>query len=127
MACIRVLVEVKPSGDRATTLPRPRLPDDDFEASVKAAQAAFDAAEPFVVVRSSRNGGHPMDRSDSGAVPLVLIAPAWGKWARSTRSRRGRSSCTPSTTRSSRSGQPQTHPGKCLTGLGVGECPGVTI
>jgi alpha-beta hydrolase superfamily lysophospholipase len=60
-------------------LDNPAHPDEDFAASVRAAQAAFDANPPDVVVGSSRGGAVAMSL-DSRSTPLVLIAPAWKKW-----------------------------------------------
>lgn len=54
----------------------PAMPDEDFAASVRIAQAAFDAAAADVVVGSSRGGAVAMNL-DTGQTPLVLIAPAW--------------------------------------------------
>ncbi len=79
-----------PNGIRPTFLKEsgyevvhPALPDDDFEASLRVAQQAFDRAQPDVVVGSSRGGGIAMN-IDSGDVPLVLIAPGWRKWGTAT-------------------------------------------
>ncbi len=58
----------------------PGLPDDDFEESVRIAQEAFDEGQPDVVVGSSRGGAVAL-HLEAGRVPLVLIAPAWRKWA----------------------------------------------
>ena len=75
-----------PNGIRPTFLRQsgydvahPALPDDDFEASLRIAQAAFDEAGPDVVVGSSRGGAVALN-IDTGEVPLVLIAPAWRNW-----------------------------------------------
>jgi alpha-beta hydrolase superfamily lysophospholipase len=80
----------RPGGVKPTFLRRqgydvinPALSDEDFTASVQAAQEAFDASRPDVVVGSSRGGAVAMN-IDSGLVPMVLIAPAWGRWGRST-------------------------------------------
>src|SRR5262245_56215422 len=76
----------KPGGVKPTFLRRqgyevvdPALPDEDFEASVRIAQEAFDASRPELVVGSSRGGAVALN-GDAGRVPLVLIAPAWGRW-----------------------------------------------
>lgn len=57
----------------------PPLPDDDFEAALKIAQAEFDQHQPDVVVGSSRGGAVAMN-IDSGDTPLVLLCPAWKTW-----------------------------------------------
>lgn len=57
----------------------PALPDDDFKAAVRIAQAEFDLNEPDVIVGSSRGGAVAMN-IDSGDTPLVLLCPAWKKW-----------------------------------------------
>lgn len=61
------------------TLINPALPKNDFEESVRIAQAAFDEHMPAVVVGSSRGGAVAMN-IDSGDAPLVLLAPAWRNW-----------------------------------------------
>jgi hypothetical protein len=58
----------------------PKLPDDDFEAALRIAQAEFDRYRPDVVVGSSRGGALAMTIR-SGEVPLVLLCPAWRKYA----------------------------------------------
>jgi hypothetical protein len=57
----------------------PALPDDDFEASIKIAQAAFDQHQPELVVGSSRGGSVAMN-IDSGNAKLILLCPAWKNW-----------------------------------------------
>ena len=54
----------------------PHLPDDDFEAALRIAQAEYDQHHPDVVVGSSRGGAVAMN-IDSGNTPLVLLCPAW--------------------------------------------------
>jgi len=54
----------------------PALPDDDFDAAVRIAQAEFDQHHPDVVVGSSRGGAVAMNL-DMGTTPLVLLCPAW--------------------------------------------------
>ena len=54
----------------------PKLPDDDFEAAVRIAQAEFDRHRPAAVVGSSRGGAVAMN-IDSGGAKLVLLCPAW--------------------------------------------------
>jgi hypothetical protein len=56
----------------------PALPDDDFDAAVKIAQAEFDQHRPDVVVGSSRGGAVAMNLKIN--VPLVLLCPAWKRW-----------------------------------------------
>jgi alpha-beta hydrolase superfamily lysophospholipase len=57
----------------------PPLPDDDFDAAVRIAQAHFDQQRPEVVVGASRGGAVAMNL-DTGAAPLVLLCPAWKRW-----------------------------------------------
>jgi hypothetical protein len=57
----------------------PKLPDDDFEESVRIAQAEFDTRHPDVVVGSSRGGAVAMN-IESGSARLVLLCPAWKRW-----------------------------------------------
>jgi predicted esterase YcpF (UPF0227 family) len=57
----------------------PKLPDEDFEAAVRIAQAEYDRHQPDVVVGSSRGGAVAMNL-DSGDTPLVLLCPAWKKY-----------------------------------------------
>ena len=57
----------------------PALPDDDFDAAVRIAQAEFDRGKPDVVVGSSRGGAVAMN-IDTGTTPLVLLCPAWKRW-----------------------------------------------
>jgi alpha-beta hydrolase superfamily lysophospholipase len=57
----------------------PALPDDDFDAAVRIAQAEFDRGKPDVVVGSSRGGAVAMN-IDSGNTPLVILCPAWKHW-----------------------------------------------
>ena len=61
------------------TVINPALPADDFDASVRIAQAAFDEHTPDVVVGSSRGGAVAMN-INIGDAGLVLLAPAWKKW-----------------------------------------------
>src|SRR5437868_2772061 len=53
----------------------PKLPDEDFEAAVRIAQAEFDRHQPDVVVGSSRGGAVAMNIA-SGDARLVLLCPA---------------------------------------------------
>ena len=57
----------------------PKLPDEDFEAAVRIAQAEFDKHQPQAVVGSSRGGAVAMN-INSGDTPLVLLCPAWKKY-----------------------------------------------
>jgi hypothetical protein len=57
----------------------PKLPDEDFEAAVRIAQAEYDRHHPDVIVGSSRGGAVGMNL-DSGDTPLVLLCPAWKKY-----------------------------------------------
>jgi hypothetical protein len=61
----------------------PALPDDDFDESVRIAQAEFDRHRPDVVVGSSRGGALAMN-IQSGETPLVLLSPAWKRWGSAT-------------------------------------------
>jgi hypothetical protein len=61
----------------------PALPDDDFAAALRIAQAEFDKHQPDVVVGSSRGGAVAMN-IDSKDTPLVLLCPAWKKWGTAT-------------------------------------------
>jgi alpha-beta hydrolase superfamily lysophospholipase len=57
----------------------PALPDEDFVAAVRIAQAEFDRHKPDVVVGSSRGGAVAMNIR-SGDTPLVLLCPAWKRF-----------------------------------------------
>jgi len=57
----------------------PKLPDEDFGAALRIAQAEYDRHRPDVVVGSSRGGAVAMNL-DSGGTPLVLLCPAWKKY-----------------------------------------------
>jgi hypothetical protein len=57
----------------------PALPDDDFVAAVRIAQAEYDRHRPQVVVGSSRGGAVAMN-INSGDARLVLLCPAWKKY-----------------------------------------------
>ena len=57
----------------------PKLPDEDFNESVRSAQAAFDKHRPDVVGGASRGGAIAMN-INSGQARLVLLCPAWKKW-----------------------------------------------
>ena len=64
---------------RGLEVMNPALPNDDFDAAVLTAQAAFDAGQPAVVAGSSMGGAVAMNIETAG-VPLVLICPAWRHW-----------------------------------------------
>lgn len=72
---------VKPTylKDRGHEVLNPALPDDDFDAAVRIAQAEFNQGKPDVVVGSSRGGAVAMN-IDAGPTPLVLPCPAWKFW-----------------------------------------------
>jgi pimeloyl-ACP methyl ester carboxylesterase len=83
--------EGSPNGTKSTTLKgagfdlvAPALPDDDFAASVRIAQAAFDAQRPAVVVGSSRGGAVALSLTPHDAA-VVLVCPAWKKFAPGTK------------------------------------------
>lgn len=61
----------------------PALPDDDFDAAVRIAQAEYDRHRPDVVVGSSRGGAVAMN-IETGDTPLVLLCPAWKTWGWAT-------------------------------------------
>ena len=72
---------VKPTylKDHGHEVLNPALPDDDFDAAVRIAQAEFDRHQPDVVVGSSRGGAVAMN-INAGSTPLVLLCPAWKRW-----------------------------------------------
>ncbi|MGB8852694.1 MAG: hypothetical protein WCC69_03915 [Pirellulales bacterium] len=57
----------------------PALDHEDFQAALRAAQAAFYQHQPDVVVGSSRRGAVAVNLN-SGDARFVLICPAWKKW-----------------------------------------------
>jgi hypothetical protein len=69
--------------DHGHTVLNPALPDADFDAAVRIAQAEFDQHKPDVVVGSSRGGAVAMN-IDNGDTPVVLLCPAWKKWGNAT-------------------------------------------
>ena len=69
--------------DHGHTVLNPALPDDDFDAAVRIAQAECDQGRPDVVVGSSRGGAVAMN-INTGATPLVLLFPAWKFWGTAT-------------------------------------------
>ena len=68
---------VKPSylASHGHSVLNPALPDEDFEAAVRIAQAEYDRHRPDVVVGSSRGGAVAMN-INSGDARLVLLCPA---------------------------------------------------
>ena len=76
---------VKPTylKDHGHEVLNPALPDDDFDAAVRIAQAEFDQHRPDVVVGSSRGGAVAMN-IQSGSTPLVLLCPAWKRFGTAT-------------------------------------------
>jgi hypothetical protein len=76
---------VKPTylKDHGHEVINPALNDDDFEAAVRTAQAAFDQHQPKIVVGSSRGGAVSMN-INSGNAKLVLLCPAWKNWGIAT-------------------------------------------
>lgn len=84
-----------PGGVKPTTLQQhgwdvlnPALDDDDFDAALATAQAAFDAHRPSVVVGSSRGGAVAMNLICDEA-RLVLLCPAWRRWGTAQRVKPG--------------------------------------
>jgi hypothetical protein len=75
---------VKPTylRDHGHEVLNPALPDDDFDAAVRIAQAEFDQHHPDVVVGSSRGGAVAMNLEID--VPLVLLCPARKRWGTAT-------------------------------------------
>lgn len=61
----------------------PALPDDDFEESVRIAQAEYDQGQPDVIVGSSRGGAVAVN-INSQDTPLVLLCPGWKTWGTAT-------------------------------------------
>ena len=90
--CVKVLFlhgwNSTPGGVKPTFLAQhghevlnPALPDDDFAAAVRIAQAEFDRDHPDVVVGSSRGGAVAMN-IDAGDTPLVLMCLAQSRQRR---------------------------------------------
>lgn len=80
----------KPGGVKPTHLAghghevlNPALPDEDFPAAVRIAQDEIDRHHPDVIVGSSRGGAVAMNVR-AGAIPLVLLCPAWRKYGLAT-------------------------------------------
>ncbi len=65
----------------------PQLDDDDFQAAIDTAQAAYDHHKPDVIVGSSRGGAVALNLT-SEETPLVLLCPAWKKWGRTSELKR---------------------------------------
>jgi len=57
----------------------PALPDNDFNATERIAQAEFDQGNPDVIIGSSRGWAVAMN-INAGEMPLVLLCPAWKGW-----------------------------------------------
>ncbi len=76
---------VKPTHlkDHGHEVINPQLPDDDFAAAVRIAQAEFDTHRPQVVVGSSRGGAVAVNLN-RGEARLVLLCPAWRKYGTAT-------------------------------------------
>jgi hypothetical protein len=66
----------------------PALPDEDFDAAIRIAQAEFDRHLPELVVGSSRGGAVAMN-VETGDVRLVLLCPAWKRWGAARRVKPG--------------------------------------
>ena len=66
----------------------PALPDEDFDKSIRIAQAAFHRHQADVVVGSSRGGSVAM-KINSGNAKLVLLCPAWKCWGSATKVKPG--------------------------------------
>lgn len=66
----------------------PELPDDDFEAALRIAQAEFARIKPELVFGSSRGGALAINL-ESDNVPLVLLCPAWKRWGKASTVQRG--------------------------------------
>lgn len=61
----------------------PALPDDDFDESVRIAEAEFQRHKPDVIVGSSRGGAVAVNMN-GGDTPSVLLCPAWKNWGHAT-------------------------------------------
>ncbi len=79
-------LESTPGGRKPTTISNagyeviePSLPSTSWVDSVNAAQEAYDAEQPDVVVGSSRGGAVAM-AADMSPRKMILIAPAWKKY-----------------------------------------------
>jgi hypothetical protein len=65
--------------DHGQDVINPVLPDEDFDESVRIAEAEYDEHQPDVIVGSSRGGAVAMN-IDSKDTPMVLLCPAWKTW-----------------------------------------------
>ena len=65
--------------DAGHTVYAPVLPSDDWKESVIRAREAVERYAPDVIVASSRGGAVAM--ATHASIPMVLIAPAWSKYA----------------------------------------------
>ena len=79
-------LESTPGGKKPTTISNagyeviePSLPSTSWADSVSAAQEAYDAEQPDIVVGSSRGGAVAM-AADRSPRKMILIAPAWKKY-----------------------------------------------
>jgi len=79
-------LESTPGGKKPTTISNagyeviePSLPSTSWADSVSAAQEAYDAEQPDIVVGSSRGGAVAM-AADLSPRKMILIAPAWKKY-----------------------------------------------
>lgn len=61
----------------------PQLPGEDFDESVRIAEAEYAQRQPDVIVGSSRGGSVAVNMK-SGDTPLVLLCPAWKNWGTAT-------------------------------------------
>lgn len=61
----------------------PALPDEDFDESIRIAEAEYNRHTPDVIVGSSRGGAIALNMQSSDT-PLVLLCPAWKNWGSAT-------------------------------------------
>ena len=61
----------------------PALPDDNFDESVRIAEAEYNKHQPDVIVGSSRGGAVAVNMNSKDS-PLVLLCPAWKNWGTAT-------------------------------------------
>jgi hypothetical protein len=61
----------------------PALPDDNFDESVRIAEAEYNKHQPDVIVGSSRGGAVAVNMNSNDS-PLVLLCPAWKNWGTAT-------------------------------------------
>ena len=69
--------------DHGHNVINPALPEDDFEESVRIAEAKYNQHQPDVIVGSSRGGAVAVNM-ESKDTPLVLLCPAWKNWGSDT-------------------------------------------